>query len=819
MSTMLQDIRYGARLLIRSPALTIVAVLSLALGIGANTTIFTIVNAVLLNPLPVKDGSRIVSVFTTDQRAGVFAGFTGISRPNFLDYRDKNTVFSGMTAEGFTPISVSSGSEPEQVFGQLVTGNYFDVLGVRMAVGRGLRPDDDGQPGASPVVVMSYGLWQRRFGGRTDIVGRDITLNGRSFTVVGVTAEGFRGTTTLFGPELWTPMSMYREVATGPLLEYFDSRRALFWQAHARLKDGVTIQQASANMSAIAKSLEEGFPTENRGRGVSLLPLSESTVPPAFRQNLIVAGGLLLAIVGLVLLIACGNVANLLLARATARRQEIAVRLSLGANRARLMRQLLTESLLLSAIGGMGGILIAYWARTALWAFRPPFLPATALDLTFDARVVVFTVGVSLLTGILFGLAPALQSSRPDLVMELKERTSVPSGTRWYNARNLLVVGQVGLSFVALVSAGLFLRSLANAQQIDPGFDVDKLMILGINPGTQGFNEARGRELYRRAIERLSGTAGVETVTVATGVPLFGGGLGRTVFRDGRDPSDPRNGRLTQVNQVGPDFFKTIAIPIVRGRAFTANDRQGAPAVTIINEAMAKEFWPGEDPIGHQLRMFGDAIPREIVGIAKTSKVNFIGEPPTSYFYLPLEQNYASAVTVLVRTSGNPSALLGTVRSQLQQLEPAMPLLNVNTYRDVFAQSLWAPRMGASLLGIFALLALILAAIGLYGVMAYTVSQRTRELGIRIALGARQPDVRNMVVRQGLAIAAGGIVIGFTVAFALARLVTSLLYGVNATDPVTFGAIPVLLIIVATVATYFPAWRASRVDPVIALRI
>lgn len=483
------------------------------------------------------------------------------------------------------------------------------------------------------------------------------------------------------------------------------------------------------------------------------------------------------------------------------------------------MRQLLTESLLLSILGGVGGIAVAFWARSLLWAYRPPFLQAGAIDLTFDSRVIVFTVLVSLATGILFGLAPALQSSRPDLVMELKERTSLPSGSHWYSVRNLLVVVQVTLSFVALCSAGLFLRSLANAQQIDPGFDGDQLMILGMNAGTQGFDEARGRELYRRALERLSGVAGVQSATLSTAVPLFGGGLGRTTFRDGVDPKDPRNGRMTGVNQVGKDYFQTLGIPVVRGRAFTPSDRPGAPAVAIINEAMAKQFWPNEDPIGRHLRLFNDPVPREIVGIAKTIKYNFLGEEETTHLYLPLEQNYASQVTVQVRATGDPTSVLGTVRRELQQLEPGMPLLNVNTYRTVFRQSLWAPRMGAWLLGIFGVLALLLASIGLYGVMAYTVSQRTRELGIRLALGARQQDVRNMVVRQGVFLALGGVVIGLLAAYGLARPVANLLFGVTATDPITFAVIPIVLLIVAGLATYLPARRASRVDPVEALRV
>jgi predicted permease len=820
MATLLQDVRYGARLLMRSPILTSVAVLSLALGIGANTTIFTLVNAILLNPLPIKDLSRVVAVVVTEVRNGQVTPLGAMSRLNAEDIRDHNDVFSGLTIAGFAPLALSgTEGEPEQVFGQIVTGNYFQVLGAPLAAGRTFTPDEDKELGAHPVAVLSHPLWMRRFGGSRDIIGTEITLNGRSFNVVGVTAEGFRGTASIGGPALWVPMAMHREVLSGIALEFYDSRRGLGHQVHARLKDGVTLEQARANVAALFKGLEERFPNDNRGRGATVISLADGTLPAAFRQNLVRAGGLLMAVVGLVLLIACGNVANLLLARAAARRQEIAVRLSLGASRVRLMRQLLTESLLLASLGGIGGIVVAFWARALLWAYRPPFLQEGVVDLRFNGRVLLFTAIIALVTGILFGLAPTLQSSRPDLVMELKERTTVPSGSRWYSVRNILVVGQVGLSFVALASAGLFLRSLGNAQRVDPGFDGSRVLILGFNAGTQGFNEARGRDLYRRVMERLAAVPGVESATISTGVPLFGGGMGRTIFRDDQDANDPRNGRMTQVNEVGPAYFETLGIPILRGRAFTPNDRLGSTPVAIINEAMAKQYWPNDDPLGRRLRTISDKTMHEIVGIVKTVKVNSLGEEDRPYLYFPLEQNYGAQVTVQVRAAGDPAALLPTVRHAVQQVEPGMPLLNVNTFPNVLHQSLWAARMGTWLLGIFASLALLLASIGLYGVMSYSVSQRTRELGIRLALGARQQDVRNMVVLQGMLLAAGGVAIGFAVAFALARLIANLLFGVPPTDPATFAIIPVVLLIVAVLATYIPAWRASRVDPVEALRV
>ncbi len=819
MANLLQDLRFAVRLLIRNRAVTLVAVLSLALGIGANTTVFTLVNAILLQPMLVRDIDRLVTIGTNEVRNNTPVVLGGTSRPNFEDLRDQNSVLSGATLTGFSALALSGSGEPEQIFAQIVSGNYFDVLGAPVAAGRTFRPEEDQRFGEHPVAVLAYGLWQRRFGGDRNLIGQPIKLNGHEFTVIGVTGEGFRGTMPVGGPDLWVPFAMHQQALTGLGTEMYKSRRGLGFQAFGRLKDGVTLEQARANVDSIGKSLEAAFPTDNRGRSFALTPFTEGVMPPAFRQQLVLSGTIGMVVVGLVLLIACGNVANLLLARASARRQEIAVRLSVGASRSRLIRQLLTESILLSFAGGVAGLLIAYWARAVLWALRPPFMQANFIDLDFDGRVLAFAGIASLVTGIVFGLVPALQSSRPNLVTELKERTAQATGARWYNIRHLLVVGQLALSLVALVSAGLFLRSLANAQQIELGFDADGLMVMGINAGNQGFDETRGRDLYRRVLERLDGVPGVESATLSTAVPLFAGGFMRTTFRDDQDTKDPRNGRLTAINEIADRYFETMQIPIVEGRAFTANDRQGAPPVIIINQAMAKQFFPNEPALGRRLYIFGRPDAREIVGIAKTIKYNNVGEPDTAHMYVPLDQSYSSQVIVQARTAGDPDALLGTVRRELQQLDPSMPLLNVNTYRTILRTSLWAPRFGTSLLAVFGMLALLLAAVGLYGVMSYGVSQRTREIGIRMALGARDRDVRGMVVRQGLLLAMGGIVIGLLASFALARFVTSLLFGVSGADPVVFGAVAVVLMAVATLATYIPAWKASRVDPVDALRI
>jgi predicted permease len=816
------DLRFAFRLLSRSPMLTLVAALSLGLGIGANTTIFTLINDVFLRPLPLAEPTRLVSLFTADERnrQQAFGGFMATSRPNFEDYRSKNEVFDGLVAHGFTPVSLSGGAgEPEQVPAEIVSPGYFSVLGAPLAAGRAFLPEEEATVGAAPVTVVSYGLWQRRLGGDPSVVGKTIMLNGRAFTVVGVAADRFKGTNAIGGPQLWLPFAMYRETTSGFMLENWDSRRALSFQMTGRLKSGVTAGQASANLNAIASALAQEYPNDNRGRSITVVPLAEATINPAFRGNMVTAGGLLMVIVGLVLLVACANVANLLLARAAARKQEIAVRLSLGASRGRLVRQLLIESLVLGAVGGIVGLLLALWARPALQALRPPFLPEDALAGTIDGRVLLFTAAIALGTGLLFGLVPALQFSRPDLAIELKDRSSQPSGgRRRVTVRNALVVAQVALSFVALIGAGLFLRSLDHARAINPGFDAPRLAVLSFNLSTQGFPPEAAAERQRQILERVRGVAGVERAAYASTTPLAGGGFARSVFLEGQDVTDPRAARLVQVSATGDGYLETIGVPLVRGRDFTARDTAQAPGVVIINETMARTFWPDQEAVGKRFKFFRDERFTEVIGIARDSKYNFLGEEPQPFIYAPLAQSPQPAVTLTVR-SANPEATLGTVRAVVQQMEANMPLVGVFTMANIFDQALWAPRMGALLLVVFGGLALLLASIGVYGVMAYTVSQRTRELGIRLALGATGGEVRGMVFRQGLMLTLAGIGLGTVCAMLLAGLVSNLLFGVSTTDPLTFTIIPIVLIAVAALAIYLPARRASRVDPVVALRI
>ena len=819
MNTLWQDMRYGARMLMKQPGFTLIAIMTLALGIGANTAIFTLVNAVFLQPLPVKEPARLMSVFGTDgKNRSDLVDFHQMSWLNFKDYRDQNDVFEGMIAFQFLGLNFSGSGEPQQINGMIATGNYFDLLGVKAVIGRTFLPEEDRTPGTHPVVVLSYGAWQRRFGGDRSIVGRSIKLNRLDFTVVGVAAKGFKGTFAIGEVDCWVPMMMHNQVLTGVLREWFNERRPLLFNVIGRLKPGVTEQQAETAMRVIGHRLEKDFPADNDQRNVKLVPLNQSTVPPQLRAVFLKAGGLMLTVVGLVLLIACANVANLLLARATARRKEIALRMALGASRARLIRQLLTESLLLALTGSGAGLLLALASRDLLWSLRPPGINAGDLNLSLDPRVLGYTLLLSLLTGIIFGLAPALQASRTELVTELKEKGGqAMRGHRLVSLRNLLVIGQVALSLVALISAGVFLRSLSNAQQINPGFETEKLLVLSFDTGAQGYDQARGMEHYRRLIEKVEAIPGVTSAALAGARP-FTWDFMRSVFIEGQEPTSGGRGILTIVGTVGPKYFETMAIPLLRGRTFTEADRENTTQVVIINEAMSKRFWPNQDPIGKRFRFFGHDFSQEIVGVVKDITVQNIGEDPRPVVYRTLLQDFTPQVTLHVRTAGDPSGLLATVQREVQALDRTMPLLNPATISQLIKDGLWGARMGAALLAVFGLLALILASVGIYGVLAYSVSQRTPEFGVRLALGARPLDVLRLVLGQTLKLVAAGAVIGVAGGLIMTRVVATLLYGVSAVDPLTFVGMPLLLLLVALSASYLPARRATKVDPMIALR-
>lgn len=814
MNTLLQDVRYAVRVLRQSPGFILVAVLSLGLGIGANTAIFSLIDAALFRPLPVEQPDRLVSIFTTDKKN---PGNLPMSHLNYLDYREHNGVFSDVAAFTFGQMNLTTGSEAEEVVVQVATGNYFAVLGLRPQIGRTFLPEEDRTPDSHPVVVMGHGLWERRFGSDPAIVGRTVSLNRRSFTVIGVAPEGFTGT-FVFGPaDFWVPMMMHGVAQPG--FDWYNERRGLFLFVFGRLKPGVTVGQAQAALTVQAAQLEKAYPDDNAGRGAKVLPLLETRVNPNGRQQVFTLAGLLMAVVGIVLLIACANLAGILLARAAGRRKEIAVRLALGANRGRVMRLLLTESLLLSVVGGAIGLLLSYWTLRALLSGDLPLPFPVALNPELDARVLLFAFALSILTGLLFGLAPALQASKPEVVSVLKDELVAAGGRlRGLTLRKALVVFQVALSLVALIAAGLFLRSLRQAQGIDPGFEISKVLVMTFNLGREGYTDERARLFYEQVTERVAGLPGVKSASVAQAAPFsVAGGFARSVFLEGQEATS-RSGTLVQVNIVDPRYFETLGIPLVKGRPFTGTDRQGSPQVVVINQTMADQFWKGGDPIGKRFKFFGDQQYTEVVGVVRDSKYNALVEDPQPYIYEPLSQNNTQAAALHVRTVSDAGAFAAAVRSAVRGLDPGLALFDVRTLREQVDQSLALQRLNVWLLTAFGVVALLLAAIGIYGVASYSVSQRTREIGIRMALGAGRREVLELVLRQGLALVAIGVVVGLGGALLVMRLLSSLLFNVTSTDPMTFATTALVLTAVAIGATYVPARRATRVDPLVALR-
>src|SRR5215471_432180 len=823
MQTLWQDARFAVRMLIKNPVLSAISILSLSLGIGANTTIFTVINAILFHPMPVKDISRVVQMDTVDSKTLVTAANAtrlGMSYPNFQDYARDNQVFSGLSCfVGPLPLTWSGGAEPRQVFAQMVSANYFEVLGLRPAEGRFFLPDEDKEPGGDNVAVLSYSLWVNKFGSDRGIVGKTLTLNATPYTVIGVGPRGFKGTFT-FGnaEEIWIPVSMYPQALAGFFKENFQNRRFLTTTVFGRLKDGVSLNKAEASLKTIASHLESAYPTDNASRSVVLTPLADAAVGINNRGQIVLAGGLMMGTVGLVLMIACVNLANLLLAQAARREKEIALRVLLGANRRRVTRQLLTESLVLAMVSGIFGLAIAYGGRTALWSLRPPFILDGDVELGFDSHVLFFTLTVSLLTAILIGGLPAIKVAKPNLIEALKVGGREGSvGWARNPFRSLLVITEIALALVALVGAGLFVRSMQNAQRIDPGFESKNLFVFAFDLGALHYEEGRAQEYFRTAMERVNASPGVASATVASNFPL-GGGLARTVFPEGQNETSGYRGTLTQLNDVTPNFFETLRIPLVSGRNFTTSDRKDTTPVAIVNEAMAKQFWSNESAVGKRFHFFGETMLREVVGVVRNTVVNAIGEESQPLAYLPMTQDYSAAVTMQVRTSGLPEAVIPTVLRQVQSLDTNLALTNVNTIGELLDQGLWAPRMGAALLTIFGGLALILAVVGVYGVLSYSVQQQTREIGIRMAMGAQSGRVLSLVVQQGMRLAVAGLVAGLVIAFAAMRVLSSLLFGVSSHDPVVFGGVSMILTAVAILACYIPARRAASVNPLVALR-
>jgi putative ABC transport system permease protein len=814
MDTVLQDIRYGIRTLLKSPGFTIVALITIALGVGANTAIFSVVNSVLVHPLPYEAPDKLVKIHGYKVTTG--NNHSWISGPDFIDYQSQNQSFETLSAYRTDFFNVTSGNEPEQVGGAYTSSSFFAMLGANAALGRTFLPEED-LPGANRVAVLSHGLWQRRFGGDKSILERSITIDNAKYVVVGIMPPEFRSVE--LKDQIWIPLILDGsdpERLPSPLtVKDIRNRKIRFITGYGRLKAGVTLDQARRDMHAIGEHLAEQYQATNKEWSTNTISLHEDVVGD-IRPALLV----LLGTVGFVLLIACANIANLLFARATGRRKEIAVRMALGAGRKRIVRQLLTESLLLSAAGGFLGFFLAYWGVDLLLAISSDNLPRKQ-DIHVDAMMFVFTALVSALTGLIFGIGPALQASKTALADSLKEgsKGSV-AGFGGRGIRSILVISEVAFSLILLIGAALMIKSFLHLREINTGFRSENLLSMYVLPAQSQYPEGYQQIAYHKSVvSRVETLPGVESAATALYVPLSGSSPQFRFTIDGQPPLPPEEVQSASLNIVSPGYFKTMGIAMLDGRDFSERDAGGTPNVVIINETMARRFWPGENPIGKRLTtLFGEPASNEIVGVVKDIKHTKLTAESGPEVYLPFLQRPLPGMGLVVRTNVEPTSLVPAIRREIQVVDPDLPVSDVRSMGQIIGDMLSQPRFNASLLGIFAGLALVLATVGIYGVMAYSVSQRKREIGIRMALGAQQKDVLRLVVWQAMTLALIGVTLGLVVAYILTRVMTSLLYGVSATDPLVFAGIALLLILVELVASYFPARNATKVDPVLALR-
>ena len=804
-----QDIRYGWRLMLQKPAFTLVAVLTLGLGIGANVSMYSWVDGRLRHLLDgIENADRVVALNTTlNERADL-----NISYPTFVDIREhRPDSVEDLIAYSLTPMNMRIGNgDPERVFGQLVSGNYFSALGVRPVLGRAFAAEEGSIPNRFPVAVISYKFWVRRFDKDPAVVGRSITLNGVAFAVVGVGPEGFHGTEPYLNLDLWVPVMMQ------PVLSGVDrlGRGNRWLDSLVRLKPGITRARAEADLHLLMRGLGKTYADE-AGTGVTLYELWRA---PSFGGAAVTAVmGVQLAVAGVVLLIACANVANLLLASAATRQRETAVRLTLGASRGRLVQQMLTESTLLAVAGGIAGAIFAYWTKDLARLFIPPAPLPIEVNPTFNRGVLAFAGVVTVLTALLFGLVPALQGAASSVISALKESaTAVTATPRRARARKALVIAQVALSLMLLVSAGLFLRTLLNAQSVDPGFSTRTGLVAAIDLQPAGYDTPRGKAFYAELLNRVRDISGVQAASVATRMPLgFGGHSSTTASVEGYTPA-PNEEVVLYLNRVGSDYLKTMGISLVAGREFTGLDTAERPDVAIVNETLARRYFSGRDPIGGRIRIGPRTL--EIVGVARDGKYSNITEAARPYMYVSMPQMYRSDAVLIVKTAGDPVGITSRLHEVVRSLDPNVPLFDIRTIAEHLEVSVFVQRMIASLLAAFGLLALLLATVGLYGVIAALAAQRTPEIGMRMALGATRADIMSLILKQGLGLTLTGVILGLAGALATTRLFKTLLVGVSATDNVSFVATTALLLLVALAATYLPARRASRIDPLQALR-
>ena len=819
LSTLWQDIRYGARMLVKNPGVTIIVIIALALGIGANTAIFSVVNAVLLRPMPYDESERLVFL---NEKSPVLDEMS-ISYPNFLDWREHNQTFEKMGVHNRASYNLTGAGEAERIVTGQVSADLFSVLRVNALHGRVFTNDED-KPGGTPVVVLSYALWQRRFGGQMSVLDQPITLNGKSYTVIGIMPESYAYPSRA---EMWVPVGQLSDQASW---KQRGNHPGLY--GVARLKPGVTFEQADADMNNVGANLEKQYPDSNTATRPRLRPMLDVFVSDV-RQALWVIFGA----VGFVLLIACANIANLLLARATARRKEMAIRTAVGASRWRIARQLLTESVLLSLTGGVLGLLLAHWGVKLILFVSPDAIPRSR-EIGLDWTVLAFTLGVSFLTGILFGLIPAIQAGEVDVHETLKESGRGNSGRQWL--RSSLVVVEVATTLVLLIGAGLMIRSFYLLQKVNPGFSHEQLTSFSISlPQKKYANDEARQSFYNQLLENTRSLPGVESVAAASGLPLGNNGWQTSFVIDGQEPPPREQTPLMEACLVTPDYFKAMNIPVLRGRVFTDRDDRSHLAgrdlsklnenqraamglnKIVIDEDFAKKYWPNEDAVGKRVRLGreADAQVLEVLGVVGRVKMESLNQNSDRVQgYFAYNQMPASGMTVIIKGASDPNLLISSVRGVVKSIDQDQPIYSPRTMDEIRAESVAPERLNLTLLSLFAGIALVLAIVGIYGVMSYSVTQRTHEIGIRMAIGARPLDVFKMIIGNGMKLALLGVAIGLAGAFVLTRFMATMLFGVAPTDAMTFGGISVLLITVALLACYLPGRRATKVEPTISLR-
>jgi predicted permease len=818
METFWKDLRYAFRMLLKSPGFTLIAMLALGLGIGANTAIFSVFNGMLWRPLPVRDPQQIVFLASKSQDAGYP---NPLSYPDVQDYRKLNAVFSGIVAYTPNPVNFGAQGRPERAWAEMVSGNYFSMLGLEAVRGRTFAPDEGIVPGKDPLMVLSFKFWQKRFGGDPSVIGQTVQVNNHSFTIIGVAPENYRGAYYFLEPDLYLPLTTLG-LLDASQADILTKRDSSFLRVLGRLQPDVTPAQAMAAAEPLDRRLAQDYPDAHKSVSLLVMPELKARPEPGLGGFMSTFALIFMLLVGLVLLIACANVANLILARANGRRKEFATRTALGASRGRMIRQLMTETVLLSAFGGILGLLFARWAALGLMSIHiPTDIPIKLFDLRLDWRIFTFAFLAALLTGMIAGLVPSLQASRTNLADTLKAGgRSGGASAGHHRFRNALVVSQVAVSLLLLACTGFFIRSLQNSSHVDMGFRVDHTLMLSMDLGLQGYTEDRGQQFYKQLGDRVRSLPGVRAAAVSSYIPMGYDNTLINIFPEGQVVDEKAKTETTLDDEVQPAYFRTAGTPVIQGREFTEADSALAPKVAIVNDTFAKTIWPGQNPLGKIFRTKRDGPPIQVVGITRTGKYLFLYEGPQLYAYFPLAQHYSSTASLFVYTDGDPQQLLPAVRDQFSQLDAGLPVFAVTTMEAhvQYGKPLLPARLSAMLVGAFGLLGLVLASVGVYGVVSYSVSQRTQEIGIRTALGAQRSHVLAMILKQGMGMALIGTALGIVLSFLLFRALGSVLYGVKSTDLVTLSVVSAMLLGVAFMASYIPALRATRVDPVVALR-